>query len=51
MDALATTIAEAVQQRPVAMNIDGKTFATLMGKDMSRTIGNRNLQTLMGMGG
>ena len=51
MDALATTIADAVQQRPVAMNIDGKTFAALMGKDMSRTIGNRNLQTLMGMGG
>lgn len=51
MEALATTIADAVQQRPVAMNIDGKTFAALMGKDMSRTIGNRNLQTLMGMGG
>ena len=51
MEALANTIAEAVQQRPVAMNIDGKTFATLMGQDMSRTIGNRHLQTLMGMGG
>lgn len=50
-ESLAASIADAVQNRPVAMNINGKSFAALMAKEMSRSIGNRNIQTLMGMGG
>lgn len=48
---LAEAIAEVFSERPIAINIDGKTFAVLMAKEMSRSIGNRNIQTLMGMGG
>lgn len=48
---LADEVAEAISDRPVAINIDGKAFATIMAREMSRSIGNRNIQTLMGMGG
>ena len=44
-------LADAISQRPVAVNIDGKAIAALLSREMSRAIGNRNIQTLMGMGG
>lgn len=51
LNGLAEALGEVINDRPIAINIDGKTFATMMAKEMSRSIGNRNIQTLMGMGG
>lgn len=42
---------EGVRQQPIAINIDSKTVAVLMAREMTKSIGNRNIQTLMGMGG
>ena len=44
-------LAEAMAQRPMAFNIDGKSFAVMLARELSRTIGNRNIQSLMAMGG
>jgi ABC-type transporter Mla subunit MlaD len=44
-------LAEAMAQRPMAFNIDGKAFAVMLAREMNRAIGNRNIQTLMAMGG
>ncbi len=44
-------LAEAMAQRPMAFNIDGKAFAVMLARELSRTIGNRNIQSLMAMGG
>ncbi len=44
-------LAEAMAQRPMAFNIDGKAFAVMLARELSRTIGNRNIQTMMAMGG
>lgn len=51
LNGLAEALGEVINGRPIAINIDGKAFATLMAREMSRSIGNRNIQTLMGMGG
>lgn len=42
---------EAVRNQPVAIQVDSRAVAVLMAKEMTRSIGNRNIQTLMGMGG
>ena len=44
-------LAEAMAQRPMAFNIDGKAFAVMLARELSRSIGNRNIQTMMAMGG
>jgi hypothetical protein len=44
-------LAEAMAQRPMAFNIDGKAFAVMLARELSRTIGNRNIQSMMAMGG
>ena len=44
-------LAEAMAQRPMAFNIDSKAFAVMLAREMNRAIGNRNIQTLMAMGG
>lgn len=44
-------LAEAIAQRPMAFNIDGKAFAVMLARELSRSIGNRNIQTMMAMGG
>lgn len=44
-------LAEAMAARPMAFNIDGKAFAVMLAREMNRAIGNRNIQTLMAMGG
>lgn len=44
-------LAEAMAERPLAFNIDGKAFAVMLAREMNRAIGNRNIQTLMAMGG
>lgn len=49
--AITAAVANAIAERPVAINIDGKAFAAMTAKEMNRAIGNRNIQTLMGMGG
>lgn len=51
MEMLAEMITSAISERPVAINIDGKAFATIMSRQMSKAIGNRNIQQLMSMGG
>ena len=49
-EAFAQTM-EAVRNQPVAIQVDSRAVAVLMAKEMTRSIGNRNIQTLMGMGG
>lgn len=49
--AITAAVANAIAERPVAINIDGKAFAAMTAKEMNRAIGNRNIQTIMGMGG
>lgn len=44
-------LAEAISQHPVAINVDSKTVGVVLAREMSKAIGNRNIQTLMGMGG
>lgn len=44
-------VLEGIRNQPVAINIDSKTAAVLMAKEMTKSIGNRNIQSLMGMGG
>ena len=44
-------LAEAMAERPLAFSIDGKAFAVMLAREMNRAIGNRNIQTLMAMGG
>lgn len=44
-------LAEAIAQRPMAFNIDGKAFAVMLARELSRSIGNRNIQSMMAMGG
>lgn len=44
-------LAEAMAQRPMAFNIDGKAFAVMLARELSRTVGNRNIQSMMAMGG
>ena len=44
-------LAEAISQHPVAINVDSKTVGVVFAREMSKAIGNRNIQTLMGMGG
>ena len=44
-------LAEAMAQRPMAFNIDGKAFAVMLARELSRSIGNRNIQSMMAMGG
>lgn len=44
-------LAEAFSQHPVAINVDSKTVGVVFAREMSKAIGNRNIQTLMGMGG
>ena len=44
-------LAEAMAQRPMAFNIDGKAFSVMLARELSRSIGNRNIQSLMAMGG
>lgn len=51
LSGLAEALGEIINDRPIAINIDSKAFATIMAREMSRSIGNRNIQTLMGMGG
>lgn len=51
MEMLAEMITSAISERPIAINIDGKAFATIMSRQMSKAIGNRNIQQLMSMGG
>lgn len=40
-----------LRQQPIAVNIDSKAAAVLMAREMTKSIGNRNIQSLMGMGG
>ena len=49
-EAFAQTM-EAVRNQPVAIQVDSRAVAVLMAKEMTKSIGNRNIQTLMGMGG
>ena len=44
-------VLEGVRNTPIAVNIDSKTAAVLMAREMTKSIGNRNIQSLMGMGG
>ena len=46
-----TETVENLRQQPIAINIDSKAAAVLMAKEMTKSIGNRNIQALMGMGG
>ena len=49
-EAFAQTM-ETVRNQPVAIQVDSRAVAVLMAKEMTKSIGNRNIQTLMGMGG
>jgi len=51
VDYMVEQLADVMSSRPLAINVDSKAVAALMAKEMSRSIGNRNIQTLMGMGG
>ncbi len=44
-------VLEGIRNQPIAVNVDSKTAAVLMAREMTKSIGNRNIQTLMGMGG
>ena len=50
LDQLQEVMAQALG-RPMVIQIDGRTLAAVQAKENSRSIGNRNIQTLMGMGG
>jgi hypothetical protein len=46
-----TETVENLRSQPVAINVDSKAVAVLMAREMTKSIGNRNIQSLMAMGG
>lgn len=46
-----TQVLEGIRNQPVAINVDSKAVAVLMAREMTKSIGNRNIQSLMAMGG